>query len=126
LQMIGKLLINLLQANLVDVFAPFDNGRSLLHVTILRCARCRIWCILNLVERLRALHEARKQSVCVMLHKGGVEKVKHFLIGSLWGDGRSTDGILLNDVNNWRQQLVHSLTVATPIWIDFAVDKDDV
>lgn len=113
MQVKSQLRINGRKYVVVDAFASRDNGR-------------RISTLANFVEGLCGLHQCAEETEGIMFHMPGVQDLEHKVdpfsfFARVWNT-HSVHSILLNDPQDWSQQLVHTLPV-TDIGIQFRVDE---
>ena len=128
-QMRSQFLVDLLQADLVNKLAPFDDGGPLFLIPRARLRGCRrlVWGIPDFVKYLGSLHEPREQDIGVVLDEKRVENLKHgFVRGCIIASGGTVNGIQIDDMHNGREKLVHALAVATSVRVDLAIDEENV
>lgn len=114
--------INLVEQDLMDMLASFDNRRAGLLKRL--SARCHI---LDFVKELRPLHELGEDCVGIVLNVGGIKCLQHGGIEQVVFYKRfAIHSVLLQDMHDGCQKLMHALAVPAAARVQLAVDEEDI
>lgn len=72
------------------------------------------------------LHEPREESKGIVFDKVRVEHLDHHRIGHGITDALTVDSILVHDIEEGSEELVHALPVAAQVWVQLDPYEEDV
>jgi hypothetical protein len=100
-----------------------DRGARILAAGCLLLAK--IW---HLIEFVRVVHNSIKDTVCIVLDERRVQSAQHELVklARVLLNHRWENGVHSDDMYDWRQKLVHALSIAASFRVGFTVHKQNV